>query len=842
MGINIGLTLLKTGEQHNQTSILRAFGIQNPVTDHKIKGYLPYNLTQGVAIGKINDCWLVFSNEISENAIQATPSTLEQRLAAAFPDEQIMLYGSFDTAMVYWFLLLENGQRIRLKTNAREEDLNIGTALPEETSLYKSVRMEEEGIEVYEWWAADKTQTRDYTATQVGGNLGDAVCGRLLGQPLSQTNIREIEFTVFVDEAYLEQLRHQKYQHNNRNRIEYVAHRFLPKTDFEQYFLLKNIPVLEAKGFEYQADLGYFTKKIPLFELRLGFWYLHDPSKSVLRMMCWTWLFSEKLNHFFGENYQYEQDRINMGSLMPLNLERLDRKVIVQNAETRILSPEMMCHYLESYLYEVVLPAIDYCETPKNLLPCINNDYLIPYLSLQNLPELAVQLFRAEFERAEKEAQKCDFSKTYGSLEAFNERFAYLSEEEKHTYSRLSFKFKGIEFQPNIVTNKAEIQSALHQFTMAYWARFFPNAESLVLGLPHRDVLKIASPLPFDQSQKTPLLIGEATNIEEITAQELPKNIFQRFFAWFTTSKPETDGQNQKGKDFFSSAIYARANVSIVLNLRKGKPVSGVKEFIDGKLSHFPEFHQPEHQFWVISAYGKADPEMAFPLLEQNTFEDLAIDIERNYQGICRNLDWLASWSFEYFEGEKGPQILDQSARFLLKNTLYSSFNNLKYDIARIAKGLSETDKASQEVRRNAHIWNLFFEVMDAILNIPSGHSNAYIQMQRNLEKLKSYGAIKFIVNPKDAVLFTKTIEFALFERFPLALGLNLNELTEESISKNFLFKEDDFSREIDFQIALTRSKRLRLAMEKQLNAVLRYVILADQVAVLEGELLKMSR
>jgi hypothetical protein len=841
MGINIGLTLLKTGEQHNEASILKAFGIQNPVADYKINGLLPYHLSRGVAIGRYRDCWLVFSNEINENAIQAQPSTLEQNLTAAFPDGEILLYGSFETAMVYWFLLLENGQRIRLKSNAREEDLNFGAALPEETALYKSVRMEEEGIEVYELWTADKTQTRDFTATQVGGNLGDAVSGRLLGQPFSQVNVREIEFTVFIDNSYLEELRQQPYQYSSKNRIEYVAHRFLPKTDFEHYFLHKNIPILEAKGFEYHADLGYFTKKLSLFELRMGFWHLHEPSKSVLRIQCWTSLYSEKLDEWVNKNYRYERDYRQSGSLLSLRLDLLDRKVKVQNAETRLLSPEVMCHFLEGYVYEVLLPAIAYCETPKNLLPCLSEEYLIAFLSLQNLPELAVHLFRAGFEKAEKEAKNCDFTRAFGHLTAFNERFAYLSEEEKTNYSRHSFAYKGINFQPQIVRNHTEIMTALHGFTMAYWAHFFPDAQPLVLGLPHRDVLKIESPLPFDQSQKTPLLIEDETNIEEITAQVLPKNIFQRIFTWFTTSKHKKPSHaEQMQKDFVSAAVYARANVNIVMGMSKGKRVSGVKEFVDGKLSHFPEFHQPEHQFWVISAYGKADPEMAFPLLEHNTFEVLALDVEKNQDGIRRNLDWLVSWNFEHFNGEKGPQILDKSARFLLKNTQFPYFVLLKSNIANIAKGLSETDKATQEVRCHANIWNLFFAVMDAIWEVPSGHSDAYIQMQKNLQKTKSYGAIKFTIKPKDADLFTKTIEIALFERFPTALGLDLRELTEEAIARNFFFKEEHFPREIDYQIALARASRLQKKMYTHLNTVHGYEILADAVAVLENELQKL--
>ena len=832
MGKNYSLILLKPEAPCGESDIIKTFGIQNPVLNQVPQGR-PFRLSPGeVAVAQSGDCWLIQAPSLhGEEAIVADPGRLEQQLAAAFPRGTVLLLGNFETAGVFWYLLLENGQRSRLKANVREENLDFGAALPAETAFYKSVRTVEEGIEVYDWWT-DKAagHTTEYLTAQVGGHLGEAVFEQISG-PL---DFSTLEYRAYLDAAGIEALRHQNWKAVQGPRVEQALYRWVPRPDFDRWFEEKAVPMFESAGFTYLPESGDFSLPLPLCQLYIT---LQNPldhtgaaSMAKTQLIFGNSMRSETMDRWLNERRLHAYDYpMRCGNLHGLNLPALDR---VLRAGHGALSLAQIFDLFEGFLHDILLPAVRWCEEPKNLLCCLEEQYRLPFLSLQNMPEPAVHLFRAEFQRAQKQLKDFDFSRPFGNFMFFGERYACASAEEKQQMARYPFSFKNIDFQPGVCPDYASALSALASFAAAYWSVFFPQTPLPPLDLPHRDVLRPVGRLPFSLSAEPPVEVG----VEENVPAEEPENnrgFFGRIFSRFSGSKPKRDSNEQ---DFFSAAIHARSNISMVLGLRQGRPVAGVREYVDRRLSHFPEFRQPEHQFWVLTAYGKADPEMAFPMLEYNTFQELKL--AQHGDEIRRGLDWLLSWNAEHFKFERTVQILEQAMAIHLKNTRASHFYNLRDFLIRTADEMARLEAAPATERLECGIFSLFLSFarsLEALTN--QGYVDGFLEFQNQLSAQIAQLSSRLHLSPENEKALEMRLLDVLFEQFPHAAGLDPVQLKPEACRRDFGFSEQDFAKPVDFQIALARSSRLRREMRSCTNAENFYPTLAQAAAGLAADL-----
>lgn len=843
MGKNYSLILLKPESPCDETEVLQVMGIENPVLNQTSKGGLPRHSPGEMAIGKMGNCWLVHAEKLlGESAIAADATEIERTLAAAFPQGMVLFLGNFESAAVFWFLLLEDGKRRRLKANVREENLSFGQPLPEETAFYKSVRTVEEGIEVYDWWT-DKAagQTTEYTVDQVGGTLGEAIFDRILGAENPSEHFSEVEYRAFLDASEIEALRHQTWKTSASRRIDQVFHRWIPRPDFDHWFLEKAVPLFESAGFAYLPESGNFSMQLPLCQL---FITLQNPvhhsgaaSFAKTQLVFGAGLQSEPMGRWLAAREQYEYDHpMSCGHLQGLNLTTRDRQINAGKAGNRPISLEEIFGLFEGFLREVALPAVRWCAEPKNLLCCLEERFRLPFLSLQNLPEPAVHLFRAEFERSKKQLDGHDFRRPFGNFQFFGECYASASDEEQRELGRLTFSLKGIDYQRNTCPDYASAVSALEAFAAAYWALFFPKTPPPVLDLPRRDVLHPVRPLPFDLTEKPPIVVGEDAAVP-VELSEPKRGFFRRVFGWFGGSKPKRESfSEQIETSFISAVLYARSNVSLVLGLRKGKPVSGVKEFVDKRLGHFPEFHQVENRFWAISIYGKADPEMAFPLLEQNTFEEL--DPDRHGDEIRRGLDWLLSWSTEHFGNRLHGQVLQRAMAQLLKNPAAPHFYNLRDFLSRTADGCAQSGAFPASVRLECHVLSLFFgfaRSLETLVN--NGSPSDFIAFQNSLPKHLAQMKNLPGCSPEAGTRLETRVRSVFSDDLPQRLGLDRVQLSPEVCRRDFGFSESDFAKPIDFQIALARAARLRREMREKLAAAHFYPTLAAEAAGLAEDL-----
>lgn len=832
MGKNYSLVLIKPETPCGETDVLKAFGIQNPVLNQAPQGR-PFRLSPGeVAVAQSGDCWLIQAPSLhGEETIAVEPGRLEQQLSAAFPRGTVLLLGNFETAAVFWYLLLENGQRRRLKANVREENLDFGAALPAETAFYKSVRTLEEGIEVYDWWT-DKAagKTTEYLTAQVGGHLGEAVLEQVSGP----VDFSALEYRAYLDAADIEALRHQNWKAVQGPRVEQVLYRRVPRPDFDRWLAEKAVPMFQSEGFTYLPENGNFSIPLPLCQLYVTLRNDLDPngagSMVKTQLIFGNSMHSETMDRWLNERRLHPYDYpMHCGGLDRLNLPALDR---VLRAESGPLSLSEMFDLFEGFLRDILVQAVRWCGEPKNLLCCLEEQYRLPFLSLQNMPEPAVHLFRAEFQRAKKQLNDFDFSRPFGNFMFFGERYACASDEEKQQMARYPFSFKNIDFQPGVCPGYSSALRALESFAAAYWAVFFPQTPLPPLDLPHRDVLRPAGRLPFNLSAEPPVVVG-GDKSEPAEDPGTSRGFFQRFFSRFTGSKPRQDSPKE---DFFRKAMQVRSNISLVLGLRKGRPVAGVREYVDKELGHFPEFRQPEHRFWVLTAYGKADPEMAFPMLEYNIFEEL--NLAQHGDDIRIGLDWLLSWNAEHFGFERSCQILEQATAVHLKNTRASHFYNLRDFLIRTADETARIQTAPATERLECGIFSLFLEFarsLDALTN--NGYATDFLTFQNQFSaKVSALGSL-LQLSPENAKALDMRLRDVLFEQFPRAAGLDPAQLKPEACRRAFELSEPDFATPIDFQIALARSARLRREMRSCTNDENFYPALAQAAAELAADL-----
>lgn len=832
MGKNYSLIVLKPEAPCGEADILKALGIQNSVLNQIPQGR-PFRLSPGeVAVAQSGDCWLIQAPSLhGEESISADPGQLEQQLATAFPRGIILLTGNFETAGVFWYLLLENGQRRRLKANVREENLDFGAALPAETFFYKAVRTLEAGIEVYDWWT-DKAagHTTEYLTAQVGGHLGEAVFEQISG-PL---DFSVLEYRAYLDAAGIEVLRLQNWKAVQGPRAEQALYRWVPRPDFDRWFEEKAVPMFESAGFTYLPESGDFSIQLPLCQLYVT---LQNPldhtgaaSMAKNQLIFGNSMHSETMDRWLNERRLYENDYpMRCGNLHGLNLPALDR---VLRAGQGVLSLAQIFDLFEGFLRDILLPVVRWCEEPKNLLICLEEQYRLPFLSLQNMPEPAVHLFRAAFQRSEKQLKNFDFRAPFGNFMFFGERYAWASGEERQQMARYPFSLKDIDFQPGVCPDYASALSALESFAAAYWTVFFPQTPLPPLDLPHRDVLRPAGRLPFSLSAEPPVVVGVDKNVP---AEEPENNrgFFGRLFSRFSGSKPV---QESPKEDFFRKAMQVRSNISLVLGLRQGRPVAGVREYVDKQLSHFPEFRHPEHQFWVLTAYGKADPEMAFPMLEYNTFEEL--NLAQHGDEIRRGLDWLLSWNAEHFKFERTGQILEQATAIHLKNSRASHFHNLRDFLIRTADETARLQAAPASERLECGILSLFLEFarsLDALTN--NGYAESFLTFQNQFSaKVSGLGSL-LQLSPENVKALDMRHRNVLFEQFPRAVGLDPAQLQPEACRRDFQLSEPDFATPVDFQIALARSARMRREMRSCTDAENFYPALTQAAAELAAEL-----
>ena len=146
MGWKIYLIAITNAANVNTTDVPKKLGLDNlkPTKEINIQ---EAQYERGISIGKYGDKIFIVSPDLVFKFYDKTPSELEKKLSAEFPNSEIAVIAINQTSDLYGYSVIKNGKRQRTKSGADLElYVDYGDKLPEEIEISKEKLFDDEEL------------------------------------------------------------------------------------------------------------------------------------------------------------------------------------------------------------------------------------------------------------------------------------------------------------------------------------------------------------------------------------------------------------------------------------------------------------------------------------------------------------------------------------------------------------------------------------------------------------------------------------------------------------------------------------------------------------------------
>ena len=187
MGFRTETILIKPAFDIPNGDVLKNLGI----SDFKSLGQIPFEEADsetgksGIYIGKFNGCTILIGLDFVDDFLDTEPKGIEKKIFDIRPNSEVLaiVNNEFDNSYIYSYSV--SGVKKRLKVgNAENLWLDYGDIHSEEKLNYKSLKLDENNNQIYEWIIfkrnGDIHSVDQNTHDQVGGEMGFRLCKMLI--------------------------------------------------------------------------------------------------------------------------------------------------------------------------------------------------------------------------------------------------------------------------------------------------------------------------------------------------------------------------------------------------------------------------------------------------------------------------------------------------------------------------------------------------------------------------------------------------------------------------------------------------------------------------------------
>ncbi len=211
MGFRTETILIKPAIKISNEEIIKKLGI----TEIESLGAIDFRDADGetgksgIYIGEFNNCTVLIGLDFLDDFLEVEPKGIEKNIFDLQPHSEILAFvnNEFDNSYIYSYSI--NGIKKRLKAgNCVKLFLDYGDILPQEKENYKSLTLDENNDQLFEWIMFKRTgevgKIYESTHAEIGGEMGFRLCKMLIGDRYDEFEYPDLEhFKVhnFADSA-----------------------------------------------------------------------------------------------------------------------------------------------------------------------------------------------------------------------------------------------------------------------------------------------------------------------------------------------------------------------------------------------------------------------------------------------------------------------------------------------------------------------------------------------------------------------------------------------------------------------------------------------------------------